>query len=39
MTIGQSTRTLEAFTRLLKTYYDVKQVVDVGTVPRSRHNP
>jgi uncharacterized protein (DUF488 family) len=38
MTVGHSTRTLEAFIRLLQTY-DVKQVVDVRTMPRSRHNP
>jgi uncharacterized protein (DUF488 family) len=38
VTIGHSTRTLETFIRLLQTY-EVKQVVDVRTVPRSRHNP
>ena len=38
MTIGHSTRTLEAFIHLLQTY-DVKQVIDVRTVPRSRHCP
>jgi uncharacterized protein (DUF488 family) len=38
VTIGHSTRTLETFIHLLQTY-DVKQVVDVRTVPRSRHNP
>jgi uncharacterized protein (DUF488 family) len=38
LTIGHSTRTLETFIHLLQTY-DVKQVVDVRTVPRSRHNP
>jgi len=37
-TIGHSTRTLETFIHLLQTY-DVKQVVDVRTVPRSRHHP
>jgi uncharacterized protein (DUF488 family) len=36
--IGHSTRTLETFIPLLQTY-EVKQVVDVRTVPRSRHNP
>jgi len=38
VTVGHSTRTLEAFTHLLQTH-EVKQVVDVRTVPRSRHNP
>jgi uncharacterized protein (DUF488 family) len=37
-TIGHSTRTLETFIHLLQ-IYGVKQVVDVCTVPRSRHNP
>jgi uncharacterized protein (DUF488 family) len=37
-TIGHSTRTLEEFVELLKTY-GVTLVVDVRTVPRSRHNP
>jgi uncharacterized protein (DUF488 family) len=37
-TIGHSTRTLEEFVGLLKTYI-VGLVVDVRTVPRSRHNP
>jgi len=37
-TIGHSTHTLEAFTQLLQ-LYGVKRVVDVRTVPRSRHNP
>jgi uncharacterized protein (DUF488 family) len=37
-TIGHSTRTLEEFVELLKTY-GVILVVDVRTVPRSRHNP
>ena len=38
MTIGHSTRTLEEFIRLLQTH-GVTCVVDVRTVPRSRHNP
>ena len=38
MTIGHSTRTLEEFIGLLKTH-GVTRVVDVRTVPRSRHNP
>jgi len=37
-TIGHSTRTLEEFIGLLKTY-GVSLLVDVRTVPRSRHNP
>jgi uncharacterized protein (DUF488 family) len=37
-TIGHSTRTLDEFTELLKTYA-VTIVVDVRTVPHSRHNP
>ena len=38
LTIGHSTRTLEEFISLLKTH-SVTHVVDVRTVPRSRHNP
>jgi hypothetical protein len=38
MTIGHSTRTLEEFIRLLQAH-TVSHVVDVRTVPRSRHNP
>lgn len=37
-TIGHSTRTLDEFLSLLETY-GVTMVVDVRTVPRSRHNP
>jgi uncharacterized protein (DUF488 family) len=37
-TIGHSTRTLDEFIGLLKAY-EVGLVVDVRTVPRSRHNP
>jgi uncharacterized protein (DUF488 family) len=37
-TIGHSTRTLEEFVELLKAY-GITLVVDVRTVPRSRHNP
>jgi uncharacterized protein (DUF488 family) len=37
-TIGHSTRTLDEVIVLLKTYH-VTLVVDVRTVPRSRHNP
>jgi uncharacterized protein (DUF488 family) len=38
LTIGHSTRTLEEFVDLLEAY-DVTLVVDVRSVPRSRHNP
>ena len=38
MTIGHSTRTLEEFINLLQTH-GASCVVDVRTVPRSRHNP
>ncbi len=37
-TIGHSTRTLKEFVGLLKTY-NITLLVDVRTVPRSRHNP
>jgi uncharacterized protein (DUF488 family) len=37
-TIGHSTRTLDEFIELLKTY-GISVLVDVRTVPRSRHNP
>jgi uncharacterized protein (DUF488 family) len=38
LTIGHSTRTLDEFVDLLKAYR-VTLVVDVRSVPRSRHNP
>ncbi|MGO8677713.1 MAG: DUF488 family protein [Limisphaerales bacterium] len=38
LTIGHSTRTLEEFTDLLQAH-GTTRVVDVRTVPRSRHNP
>jgi len=38
LTIGHSTRPLEAFIQLLKAH-GVTLVADVRTVPRSRHNP
>jgi uncharacterized protein (DUF488 family) len=38
ITIGHSTRTLEEFIALLKAHA-VTLVVDVRTIPRSRHNP
>ena len=37
-TIGHSTRTIEQFIELLKAH-DIEELVDVRTVPRSRHNP
>ena len=37
-TVGHSTRSFEEFVLLLGTY-DVELVVDVRSVPRSRHNP
>lgn len=38
LTVGHSTRELEEFARLLQAH-GVTRVVDVRTVPRSRHNP
>ena len=38
LTIGHSTRTLEDFIALLQEY-GVQKVVDIRTIPRSRHNP
>lgn len=38
MTIGHSTRPIKTFIHLLKAH-QVKRLVDVRTVPRSRHNP
>ncbi len=38
LTVGHSTRSLDDFIDLLKTH-GVKMIVDVRTVPRSRHNP
>ena len=37
-TIGHSTRTWEAFLELLRVH-GIKRVVDVRSIPRSRHNP
>ena len=37
-TIGHSTRPIKAFVRLLKAH-GVQRVIDVRTIPRSRHNP
>ncbi len=38
LTIGHSTRPLDEFINILRAY-GVAEVVDVRTVPRSRHNP
>ena len=38
LTIGHSTRAIEAFTRLLEAH-GVQRVIDVRTIPRSGHNP
>ncbi|MBU6214480.1 DUF488 domain-containing protein [Patescibacteria group bacterium] len=37
-TIGHSTRTIEQFIALLKAH-GVEKIVDVRTIPKSRHNP
>ena len=37
-TIGHSTRTFEEFLRLLRAH-GVRRVIDIRTIPRSRHNP
>jgi uncharacterized protein (DUF488 family) len=37
-TIGHSTRSIQQFIRLLKAH-GVRRVIDVRTIPRSRHNP
>jgi uncharacterized protein (DUF488 family) len=38
MTIGHSTHSLEEFVQILETH-GVEKVVDVRTIPRSKHNP
>jgi uncharacterized protein (DUF488 family) len=38
MTIGHSTHSIEDFVKILEAH-GVKKVVDVRTIPRSRHNP
>ena len=38
LTVGHSTRPLEVFLELLSAHH-VTQLIDVRTVPRSRHNP
>ncbi len=37
-TVGHSTRNLEDFVRLLRAY-GIERLIDVRTIPRSRHNP
>lgn len=37
-TVGHSTRNLDDFVKLLR-QYDIGRLVDVRTIPRSRHNP
>jgi uncharacterized protein (DUF488 family) len=37
-TIGHSTRTIEQFIALLKAH-NIEELVDVRTIPKSRHNP
>ena len=37
-TVGHSTLAIERFTRLLQTY-GIRRLVDIRTIPRSRHNP
>ena len=37
-TIGHSTHPIEEFIKILHSF-EIKQVVDVRTIPRSRHNP
>jgi uncharacterized protein (DUF488 family) len=38
LTVGHSTRSIEEFIRLLNAH-GVRRVIDVRTIPRSRHNP
>lgn len=37
-TIGHSTRSLDDFIAILK-HYDITELVDIRTIPKSRHNP
>ena len=37
-TIGHSTRSAEEFLEILK-QYDISEVMDIRTIPKSRHNP
>ena len=38
LTVGHSTRSLEEFVRLLRAH-GIRRLVDVRSIPRSRHNP
>lgn len=38
LTVGHSTHTIETFVALLKAH-GVRRIIDVRTIPRSRHNP
>lgn len=37
-TLGHSTRSIEEFIDLLKSH-EIKMLIDVRTIPKSRHNP
>ena len=37
-TIGHGTKSIDEFIGLLKTY-NVQRIVDIRTIPKSRHNP
>lgn len=37
-TVGHSTRSIEDFIKLLRVY-GIQQVIDIRTIPKSRHNP
>lgn len=37
-TVGHSTRSIEDFLELLK-HYNITELVDIRTIPKSRHNP
>lgn len=37
-TIGHSTRSIEDFIEILKSY-DITELIDIRTIPKSRHNP
>ncbi|HEV2600845.1 MAG TPA: DUF488 domain-containing protein [Candidatus Babeliales bacterium] len=37
-TVGHSTRPIEDFLKLLK-HYNITELVDIRTIPKSRHNP
>ena len=37
-TVGHSTRSIDEFTALLREF-GIQQVIDIRTIPKSRHNP